>query len=60
MANLARQRDSIRDDLKSQKARQNDGLFEASLREALTKKGVIKMHKDVIQRLVASYVGSGL
>jgi peptidyl-prolyl cis-trans isomerase D len=56
-AGLAAQRDTIRDQLKGQKASQREKLFEAGLVEALTREGKIKVHKDVISRLEAYYRG---
>jgi peptidyl-prolyl cis-trans isomerase D len=58
MSKLAEQRNAIRDDIKSQKARDRNTLFEAGLREALVKQGKIKYHEDVIKRLIASYAGN--
>jgi len=52
---LAAERDKIRDDLKSQKARDRASLFEAGLRDALTKQGTIKVHQNVINNLIAQY-----
>ena len=57
MSKFAEQRNSIRDELKSQKARDRDALFEAGLREALIKDGKIKIHQDVINRMITSYTG---
>jgi peptidyl-prolyl cis-trans isomerase D len=54
---LASQRDTIREQLKSQKATERSKLFEAGLVEALTREGKIKVHKDVVNRLQASYKG---
>jgi peptidyl-prolyl cis-trans isomerase D len=55
MSQLPAQRASIRDEIKSQRARDRAALFEAGVKEALVKAGKIKIHKDVIDRLVASY-----
>ena len=55
---LAAQRSVIRDEIKSQRARDRSALFETGLKEALVKQGKIKIHKDVIDRLVASYRSS--
>jgi peptidyl-prolyl cis-trans isomerase D len=57
MANLATQRTAIRDELKTQKGRDRNTLFEAGLREALTKEGKIKVHQDVVKRIIANYQG---
>lgn len=58
MSKLPEQRVAIRDELKTQKARDREAMFEAGLREALVKQGKIKIHKDVIDRLIASYRGA--
>jgi arginine/ornithine N-succinyltransferase beta subunit len=57
MSKLPEQRATLRDEIKSQKARDRNSLFEAGLREALIKQGKIKIHQDVINRLIASYRG---
>jgi peptidyl-prolyl cis-trans isomerase D len=57
MSKLPEQRATLRDEIKSQKARDRNSLFEAGLREALVKQGKIKIHQDVINRLLASYRG---
>jgi peptidyl-prolyl cis-trans isomerase D len=54
-ANLAAQRAQIRDDIKSQKARDRNQLFEAGLRDELIRQGKIKIHQDVINRLITNY-----
>jgi peptidyl-prolyl cis-trans isomerase D len=58
MSKLAEQRNTIRDELKSQKARDRNAVFEAGLRDALVKQGKIKIHQDVISRMIAQYKGS--
>jgi len=58
MAQLPAQRNQIRDELKTQKARDREALFEAGLRESLIQSGKIKIHKDVIDRLISSYRGA--
>ncbi|MBS1858517.1 MAG: peptidyl-prolyl cis-trans isomerase, partial [Acidobacteria bacterium] len=55
MSQLPAQRATIRDEIKSQRARDRAALFESGVKEALVKAGKIKIHKDVIDRLVASY-----
>jgi len=57
MSKLPEQRATLRDEIKSQKARDRNSLFEAGLRDALIKQGKIKIHQDVINRLVAGYRG---
>jgi hypothetical protein len=56
-AKLPEQRVALRDEIKSQKARDRNSLFEAGLRDALIKQGKIKIHQDVINRLLASFRG---
>jgi hypothetical protein len=58
MSKLPEQRVAIRDELKTQKGRDRGVLFEAGLREALIKQGKIKVHREVINRLIASYKGA--
>jgi peptidyl-prolyl cis-trans isomerase D len=55
---LASQRTIIRDELKSQRAKDRATLFEAGIKDALVKQGKIKIHQDVIDRLIASYRSS--
>jgi peptidyl-prolyl cis-trans isomerase D len=57
LSKLPEQRVSLRDEIKSQKARDRNSLFEAGVRDALIKQGKIKIHQDVINRLLASYRG---
>jgi peptidyl-prolyl cis-trans isomerase D len=55
LSNLAAQRVAIRDQIKSQKGQARNALFEEGVRDALTAEGKIKVHQDVIDRLLASY-----
>jgi peptidyl-prolyl cis-trans isomerase D len=55
MSGLAAQRSTIRDEIKSQRARDRNMLFEAGVKSALIKQGKIKIHQDVLDRLLASY-----
>jgi peptidyl-prolyl cis-trans isomerase D len=55
LSNLAVQRVAIRDQIKSQKGQARNALFEEGVRDALTAEGKIKVHQDVIDRLLASY-----
>ena len=55
MSKLPEQRDAIRDQIKSDKARDRNALFEAGVRESLIKQGRVKIHQDVINRLIAGY-----
>ncbi|MGA2740273.1 MAG: peptidylprolyl isomerase [Bryobacteraceae bacterium] len=57
LSGLAGQRLAIRDQIKSEKARARNALFEEGVREALTKEGKIKVHEDVMDRFLASYRG---
>ena len=57
LSKLPEQRVALRDEIKSQKARDRNSLFETGLRDALVKQGKIKIHQDVINRLLASYRG---
>ena len=57
LSKLPAERASIRDELKSQKGRDRNTLFQEGLRKELVKQGKIKYHDDVIKRLLASYVG---
>jgi peptidyl-prolyl cis-trans isomerase D len=57
MGGLAVQRDTLREQLKGQKAQERAKLFEAGLVDSLTKQGKIKIHKDVVSRLQANYRG---
>jgi len=55
MSQWAASRDAIRDEIKSQRARDRNMLFETGVREALRQQGKIKYHQDVIDRLVKQY-----
>ena len=55
MAGLNDQRAAIRDEIKTQRSRDRNALFETGLKDALVKQGKIKIHQDVVNRLVASY-----
>jgi peptidyl-prolyl cis-trans isomerase D len=55
MAALAAQRNTIRDEIKSQRARDRNMMFEAGVKDMLVKQGKIKIHQPVIDRLLASY-----
>ena len=55
MSKFAAERNTIRDQIKSDKARDRGTLFEAGLRDALTKQGKIKIRQQAIQNLVAQY-----
>jgi len=55
---LAQDRAAILDDIKQQRARDRNTLFEAGIRDTLTKEKKIKVHQDVINRLVADYINN--
>ena len=55
VSQLSAQRSTIRDEIKSQRARDRSTMFEAGIKDDLVKRGKIKIHQDVIDRLVASY-----
>ena len=40
-----------------QKARDRNSLFEAGIKDQLIKEGKLKVHQNVIDRLIASYRG---
>jgi hypothetical protein len=55
LAQLAAQRAAIRDEIKSQRARERNTLFETGVKDMLIKQGKIKIHQDVINRLISNY-----
>ena len=59
MSKLPEQRAQIRDDLKQQKGRDRNSLFEAGLRDQLIKQGKIKINQEIIQRIIANYRTNG-
>ena len=48
----------IRDEIKSQRARERNTLFETGVRDMLIKEGKIKINQDVINRLIGNYRSS--
>jgi peptidyl-prolyl cis-trans isomerase D len=54
-AGMATQVTAIRNDLKQKLARERNQIFEDGVRQSLEKEGKIKLHKDVIDRIVAGY-----
>jgi peptidyl-prolyl cis-trans isomerase D len=56
-AQMSTQVTAIRNDLKQKLARERNQLFEDGVRQALEKEGKIKVHKDVIDRIIAGYRG---
>jgi len=57
LSGLENQRLAIRDQIKGQKGQSRNALFEEGVKDALIKEGKIKIHQDVIDRLLASYHG---
>jgi hypothetical protein len=55
MSQLPAQRAAIRDDIKRQRAGDRNMLFETGVKDALIKQGKVKIHQDVINRLLATY-----
>ncbi|MGD0871521.1 MAG: peptidylprolyl isomerase [Bryobacteraceae bacterium] len=54
---LAEQRDKIREDLKVQKARSRGNLFQGGLVDELVRQGRVKLHQNVINRIITSFRG---
>jgi hypothetical protein len=57
MSKLPEQREAILRQLKSQKSQERGQLFQDGIVNKLTQEGKIKIHKDVMSRLVARYRG---
>jgi peptidyl-prolyl cis-trans isomerase D len=55
LSTLPAQRAVLRDEIKSQKARDRNQLFEAGVKDTLIKQGKVKIHKDVVDRLVGNF-----
>jgi peptidyl-prolyl cis-trans isomerase D len=55
---LAAQRASLVDEIKSQRARNRNMLFEAGVRDQLIKEKKIKIYQDVITQLIKDYVNN--
>ncbi len=55
MSKLPEQRNDIRETLKAAKAQERFTLFETGLVEELERRGVIKMHPEVITRIISSF-----
>jgi hypothetical protein len=58
LSQLAAQRNIIRDEIKSTRARERNTLFESGVKDMLIKEGKIKIHQDVINRLIGNYRSS--
>ena len=59
MSQLSSQKNQIRDDLKGQKARDRNSLFEAGVRDTLIKQGKLKVNEKELQKLIATYQTGG-
>ena len=57
MGQLAEQRDKIREELKVQKARVRGNMFQDGLVDELERQGKLKLHPDVINRIISSFRG---
>ena len=55
MSKLAAQRATIRDEIKSDRARERAQLFDLGVREQLKADGKLKYHQDVIDQLMNQY-----
>jgi peptidyl-prolyl cis-trans isomerase D len=55
LSQLAAQRSTVRDEIKSERARERNTLFETGVKDMLIKQGKIKIHQDVINRLIGNY-----
>jgi peptidyl-prolyl cis-trans isomerase D len=58
LSQLAAERSTIRDQIKSERAHDRNTLFESGVKDLLIKQGKIKIHQDVINRLIANYRAS--
>jgi len=56
MTGLAAQAATIRNELRNRKENARNALFDEGVKEALQKEGKIKIHQDVLNRLLASYL----
>ena len=55
MSKLPEQRGQIIESLKGDKARERNTIFEAGLITELERQGVVKIHPEVVQRIVTSF-----
>ena len=55
MSKLAEQRSTIRDEIKTQRARDRATLFDAGVRDALRRQGKLSYHQNVIDQLMNNY-----
>ena len=59
LSELPAQTAVIRDELKQQKIKDRTTLFEEGLKKRLQEQGKLKIHQDVLTRLVQSYSTRG-
>ena len=55
LADLPKQSEAIRDELKQKKTADRATLFEEGLKKRLTEEGKLKINQDVLTRLVQNY-----
>ena len=55
VAGLPAQRETINNDLKQQMVRDRTELFQAGLKKRLEQEGKLKIHQDVVTRIIKSY-----
>jgi peptidyl-prolyl cis-trans isomerase D len=58
MSKLPAERAQLRDEIKRERANDRGTLFDAGVRDQLIKEGKIKVHQDVITRLINNYKAS--
>lgn len=59
MSKLPEQRGQIIDSLKGDKARERNTIFETGLVQELERQGVVKLHPDVVTRIISSFRSGG-
>jgi peptidyl-prolyl cis-trans isomerase D len=59
MSKLPEQRGQMIDSLKGDKARERNTIFETGLVEELERQGVVKLHPDVVTRIISSFRSGG-
>jgi hypothetical protein len=55
MSKLPENRSEIVDSLKTEKARERNTIFESGVVSELERQGVIKMHPEVVARIISSF-----
>ena len=58
LSKLPAERASLIDEIKGQRGRDRDALFEASIRDTLTREKKIKVYTEVLNKVVTDYVNS--